>query len=145
MFALSLYESERRTKEIGIRKINGASIQDILNLLSRDFLRWIFLAFLLASPVAYFIMRKWLEGFVYNTVISWWIFALAGISAIFITLITISYQTYKAARRNPVETLRYEENISYLVNVNPATSYDKGYISLKRSGAGLTGLQNLQN
>ena len=108
MFALSLYESERRTKEIGIRKINGASIKNILILLSKEFIKWVFLAFIIASPIAYFIMQKWLDDFVYSTKISWWIFALAGASAIFITLITISYQTFIAARKNPVEVLRYE-------------------------------------
>jgi putative ABC transport system permease protein len=108
MFALCLYESERKTKEIGIRKINGASTGDILTLLSGSFLKWVFLAFLLACPFAYFIMKKWLEGFVYDTPITWWLFALAGASAITISLITISYQTYKAARKNPIEVIRYE-------------------------------------
>ena len=108
MFALCLYETERKTKEIGIRKINGASILSIFVLLSKDFLKWVGLSFLLACPVAYFIMSKWLESFVYDTTISWWIFTFAGISAIVISLLTISYQTNRAARKNPIEVIRYE-------------------------------------
>jgi putative ABC transport system permease protein len=108
MFALCLYETERKTKEIGIRKINGASTGSILTLLSKDFLKWVVLSFLLACPIAYFIMKKWLEGFVYDTSITWWLFAVAGISAIIISLVTISYQTFRASRKNPVEVIRYE-------------------------------------
>jgi putative ABC transport system permease protein len=108
MFALSLYETERRLKEIGIRKINGAGVNDIMMLLSKEFIQYVIIAFLLGGPIAFYFMVKWLEGFKYKTAISWWIFALTGASAILITLCTISYQTIRTARKNPVEILRYE-------------------------------------
>ncbi len=108
LFGLSAYDAERRTKEIGIRKVNGASISSILVLLSRDFTRWIVLAFLIACPFGYFLMRNWLESFAYQTGISLWSFVLAGILVILIGIIAVGFQAIKAARRNPVESLRYE-------------------------------------
>jgi putative ABC transport system permease protein len=79
-----------------------------MQMLNLDFLKWVIVAFLIATPVAYFAMSKWLENFAYKTELSWWIFALAGILALGIALITISWQSWKAATRNPVEALRYE-------------------------------------
>ena len=98
----------RRTKEVGIRKANGASSLEIVLLLNRDILKWILFSFILACPAAWFIIRRWLRDFDYRTGVSWWIFALAGLSVLFISLIAISWLTWRAARQNPVRTLRYE-------------------------------------
>jgi len=98
----------RRVKEIGIRKVNGAMIRNILLLLYRDILKWVVIAFIIACPVAWFIMNKWLQNFAYHTPISWWTFIIAGGVAVLISLITISWQAIKASRINPVECLRYE-------------------------------------
>jgi len=108
LFGLSIYGTERRTKEIGIRKVNGAKVSEILTLLNRDFVKWVAIAFVLAAPIAWYAMHKWLENFVYKTELSWWIFALAGLLALGIALMTVSWQSWKAATRNPVEALRYE-------------------------------------
>ena len=98
----------RRLKEVGIRKANGASAGKVILLLNRDILKWVLISFILACPAAWFIMNRWLQDFDYRTSISWWIFALAGLATLVIALLTISWQTWKAARQNPVETLRYE-------------------------------------
>ncbi len=98
----------KRTKELGIRKVNGAKLTDIMQLLHKDFLIWISIAFVIACPLAFYSMNRWLEDFAYKTNLSWWIFALAGFTALVIAVITISWQTYRAAKRNPVEALRYE-------------------------------------
>ncbi len=108
LFGLSLFVAERRTKEIGIRKVNGATIGEILKLLNAGFVKWIIIAFVIATPIAYYAMTKWLENFAYKTELSWWLFALAGLAALFIALLTVSWQSWKAASRNPVEALRYE-------------------------------------
>jgi putative ABC transport system permease protein len=108
LFAISFHSSRRRTKEIGIRKINGATILGVLTLLNRDFLRWLIIAFVIASPIAWYIMHRWLQGFAYRTELSWLIFGLSGILAFGITLLTVSWQSMRAATRNPVEALRYE-------------------------------------
>ncbi|MFA9389997.1 MAG: ABC transporter permease [Prolixibacteraceae bacterium] len=100
--------SYTRTKEIGIRKVNGAKISEILTLLNKDFIKWVAIAFVIATPLAYLAMHKWLENFAYKTELSWWIFALAGLLALGIALLTVSWHSWKAATRNPVETLRYE-------------------------------------
>ena len=98
----------RRTKEIGIRKVNGATVVEIIRLLNLSFLKWIGVAFVIATPIAYYAMDKWLANFAYQITLSWWIFALSGIMTLVIVLLTVSWFTYRAARRNPVEALRYE-------------------------------------
>jgi len=108
LIGLSLFMMERRTKEIGIRKVNGARISEILTMLNKDFIKWVAIAFIVACPIAYFAMNKWLENFAYKTTLSWWIFALAGLLALGIALLTVSWQSWRAATRNPVEALRYE-------------------------------------
>jgi putative ABC transport system permease protein len=108
LFAISFHSSRKRTKEIGIRKINGATINVVMLLLNKDFFRWIIIAFIIASPIALIIMHRWLQGFAYRTELNWWIFALAGLLTIAITFLTISWQSWKAATRNPVEALKYE-------------------------------------
>lgn len=107
-FAMATYASERRTKEIGIRKVNGAKVYEILILLNRDFLKFILISFIIAIPMAYYLMNRWLEGFANRTDLSWWIFIQAGLIVLFISLITISWRSFKAATRNPIESLRYE-------------------------------------
>jgi putative ABC transport system permease protein len=97
-----------RVKEIGIRKINGAHTSEVMTMLNRDFVKWVAIAFIIATPIAWYAMNKWLESFAYRTELSWWIFALAGLLALVIALITVSWQSWKAATRNPVEALRYE-------------------------------------
>jgi len=108
LFGLALSTLEQRTKEIGIRKVNGARISEVLIMLNRDFVRWVTIAFVIATPIAYYAMHKWLENFAYKTELSWWIFALSGVLALGIALLTVSWQSWRAATRNPVEALRYE-------------------------------------
>ncbi|MBN1821531.1 MAG: FtsX-like permease family protein, partial [Prolixibacteraceae bacterium] len=108
LFGIALFSSEKRKKEIGIRKVNGAKISEVLTLLNKDFLKWVVLAFIIATPIAWYAMHKWLENFAYKTSMSWWIFAIAGVLSLGIALITVSFQSWKAATRNPVEALRYE-------------------------------------
>jgi putative ABC transport system permease protein len=98
----------RKTKEIGVRKVNGAKVTEILVLLNKDFIKWVVIAFIIAVPIAYFAMHKWLENFAYKAELSWWIFAMAGFLALGIALLTVSWQSLRAATRNPVEALRYE-------------------------------------
>ena len=108
LFGLSIFVLNRRTKEIGVRKVNGASVTEVIAMLNKDFISWVVIAYLIATPIAWFAMNKWLENFAYKTELSWWIFALAGLMALGIALLTVSWQSWKAATRNPVEALRYE-------------------------------------
>jgi len=108
ILAMSLFACQRRIKEIGIRKVNGARISEVMTMLNRDFVKWVAIAFVIATPIAYYAMNKWLESFAYKTDLSWWIFALAGLMALGIALLTVSWQSWRAATRNPVEALRYE-------------------------------------
>jgi putative ABC transport system permease protein len=108
LFAVSFHASRRRIKEIGIRKVNGAKITEILTLLNTNFVKWVIVAYVIGTPIAWFAMHKWLENFAYKTELSWWIFALAGLLALGIALLTVSWQSWRAATRNPVEALRYE-------------------------------------
>jgi putative ABC transport system permease protein len=108
ILAVSLFACQRRVKEIGIRKINGAKVSEVMTMLNRDFVKWVAIAFVIATPIAYYAMNKWLESFAYKTSLSWWIFAVAGLLALGIALLTVSWQSWKAATRNPVEALRYE-------------------------------------
>jgi putative ABC transport system permease protein len=108
LFAISFHSSRKRTKEIGIRKINGATVFGVISLLNRDFFRWVIIAFVPASIITWFIMNKWLQGFAYRTELNLWIFAFAGLLTVATTLFTVSWQSLRAATRNPVEALRYE-------------------------------------
>jgi len=108
LFGLAAFSAEQRKKEIGVRKVLGASVAGIAQLLSKDFLILIGVAIIIATPVAWWAMNKWLQAFVYRINISWWMFALAGCIAILIALITVSFQAVKAARANPVKSLRTE-------------------------------------
>jgi len=108
LFALSSFMIEQRMKEIGIRKVNGAKSIEVTTILNKDFLIWIFISFIIACPIAYYAMHKWLQNFAYKTELSWWVFALAGIMAVAVAVLTVSWQSWSAATRNPVEALRYE-------------------------------------
>jgi len=108
LFALSAFMAEQRNKEIGIRKVLGASVTGITAMLSKDFVKLVIISIIIASPIAYWAMTKWLEDFAYRIPISWWMVAMAGLSAIVIALLTISFQSIKAALMSPVKTLRAE-------------------------------------
>ena len=108
LFGLSVFVIERRTKEIGLRKAHGSKNIDIIYLLSRQFSLWIGVAFVIATPVAWYTMHRWLLHFAYKTELSWWIFVLSGIISMGVALMTIFWQSFKAASRSPVESLRYE-------------------------------------
>jgi putative ABC transport system permease protein len=108
MFGQILQVTINKTKEIGIRRINGATVSEIMTMLNKEFMIAVALAFLIAVPVSFFIMNKWMENFAYKTNLNWWIFALSGLLAMGIALVTVSAQSLRAATRNPVEALRYE-------------------------------------
>ena len=108
LLALVIYNTERRIKEIGIRKILGASLLQLQVLLCRDFLKFVALAFVIATPIAYWRTSVWLEDFVYKTTLSWWVFALSGLGMIALALVIISFKTIRTAIQNPVNSLRNE-------------------------------------
>jgi putative ABC transport system permease protein len=108
LFGLSAFAAEQRFKEIGVRKVLGASVINIVGLLSKDFIKIVFLAIVIATPIGWYFMNKWLEDFAYRTPVSWWIFALTGLLAILIALITVSFQAIRAAIANQVKSLRSE-------------------------------------
>jgi putative ABC transport system permease protein len=108
LFGLASFTTEQRTKEIGIRKSFGASITGLIQLLCKEFSKWVFIANIIAWPVAYFAMNYWLQNFAYRINIGLGIFILAALLALVIALLTVGYQAIKAARANPIEALRYE-------------------------------------
>jgi putative ABC transport system permease protein len=108
IFGLSVFQSEQRIKEIGIRKVLGASASEIIFLLTKSFSKWVIFANIIAVPAAYYFLNEWLQEFAYRIEITWWMFALAGGIALLIALATVSFQAIKAAAANPVESLRYE-------------------------------------
>jgi putative ABC transport system permease protein len=108
LFGLVSFFAQQRTKEIGVRKVNGATVTEIILMIFSFFMRWEIAAFLLACPLTWFAMNRWLQGFAYQTTISWWVFLLTGLIAMLISIASVVTQTYKAATKNPVEALRYE-------------------------------------
>jgi putative ABC transport system permease protein len=108
LFALAAFTAQQRTKEIGIRKVLGASVANVIAMLSKDFLKLVCIASLIAFPIAWFIMNRWLQDFTYRIDINWWVFVAGGLGAIIIALLTVSFQAIKAAIANPVKSLRTE-------------------------------------
>jgi ABC-type antimicrobial peptide transport system permease subunit len=108
LFGLAAYTAERRIKEIGIRKVLGASVSGLAGMLSKDFLQLVGISCVIAFPVAFWALHKWLESYQYRVDINWWVFAIAGVLAILIALATVSFQAVKAALTNPVKSLRSE-------------------------------------
>jgi putative ABC transport system permease protein len=108
LFGLASFTAEQRVKEIGIRKVLGSSVSQIVMLLSKDFLKLVVISFIIASPIGYYVMMQWLQGFAYHVNVSWWIFGLAGTSALLIALLTIGFQSVRAAFANPVNSLKSE-------------------------------------
>jgi putative ABC transport system permease protein len=108
LLGLSAYNILQRTKEIGIRKVMGASVNSLLFILSKDFLQLVLISFLISIPITWWVMHIWLQDFAYRINISWWVFLIAGVLAFLIALVTISFQAIKAAMANPVKSLRSE-------------------------------------
>ena len=108
LIGLSSYMIVCRTKEIGIRKINGAKTIEIFSLLSGEYIIWVMTSIIIATPITWYVMHRWLQGFAYRTDLSWWVFVFSGAIALLIALLTVSIQSYRAASKNPVEALRYE-------------------------------------
>ena len=108
LFGLASFSAEQRTKEIGVRKVLGASVPNIILLLSREFTKLVIVAFVIAAPIAFYAMNQWLQGFAYKTDINFLIFVLAGSSALLIAYLTVGYQSIKAALANPTDALKYE-------------------------------------
>jgi len=108
LFGLASFLAERRTKEIGIRKVMGARVSGIVILLSKEFSKWVLTANIIAWPIAYFIARKWLQGFAYRTSLSWTVFLVSALAALLVAVLTVSYQAIKAAVTDPIKSLRYE-------------------------------------
>jgi putative ABC transport system permease protein len=108
LFGLAEFITKQRTKEIGVRKVNGARVAEVMAMLNKNFIIWVIIAFSLACPIAWYAMHKWLQNFAYKTTLSWWVFAAAGGMALLIALLTVSWQSWRVASRNPVEALRYE-------------------------------------
>jgi putative ABC transport system permease protein len=108
LFGLASFTADQRTKEIGIRKVLGASVSNVVVLLSRDFTKWVILANVVAWPVAYLVMNKWLQNFAYRINLAIWMFILSGVIALIIAILTVSTKALKAAVANPADSLRYE-------------------------------------
>lgn len=108
LFAIAFYSTQRRVKEIGIRKINGAKVGDLLLLLNKDVVVWMLISFLIACPIAYIFLDNWLDSFVVKTPLSWWVFLMAGLLSALVALATVSYQTWRTATANPIDSLKTE-------------------------------------
>jgi putative ABC transport system permease protein len=108
LFGLATYTAEKRTKEIGVRKVLGASVASIILLFSKEFLKLVLISFVMAAPIAWYTMHRWLQDFAYSIDIEWWIFLITSLLVVIITIVTISFQAIKAALISPVKSLRSE-------------------------------------
>ncbi len=108
LFGLALFTTERRIKEIGLRKVAGSTSGGIVMMLNLEFIKWIFISFIIACPVVIYFMQKWLENFAYRINLSWWIFTFAGIITMIISLLTVSWHAWSTATKNPVDCLKHE-------------------------------------
>jgi putative ABC transport system permease protein len=108
IFSLASYGTHRRRQEIGIRKINGATTENIMTILNSDYLRWVLIAFIIAVPIGIYAINQWLANYAYRTEISWWQIAFIGFTVLFVSFLSISWQCWKTARENPINVLRYE-------------------------------------
>ena len=108
IFSLASYSTARRKQEIGIRKINGATIRDILIMLNMDYLKWVLISFVISIPFAVYFTKQWLTNFAYRTNMNWWIIFLIGITTFLVSLLSVSWQCWKASRANPVDVIRSE-------------------------------------
>ena len=108
LFGLTSFVAEQRTKEIGVRKVLGATVFNVWNMLSKDFLKLVIISCFIAVPIAYYVMNGWLQEYPYRVILKWWIFALAMVGAMGITVLTVSFQAIRAAKQNPVKSLRTE-------------------------------------
>jgi len=108
LYGVLAFSVAQRTKEIGIRKVNGAKVSEILTLLNRDFIKWVAIAFVIANPIAWYATHKWLENFAYKTTLDWGVFALAGVGTFAFVVTIVTLQSWNTARRNPIESLRSE-------------------------------------
>ncbi len=108
LFGLTSFVAEQRTKEIGVRKVLGASVFNVWNMLSKDFIKLVIISCFIAVPIAYYVMNGWLQEYPYRVILKWWIFALAIAGAMLVTVLTVSFQAVKAAKQNPVKSLRTE-------------------------------------
>jgi putative ABC transport system permease protein len=108
LLGIVIFTARNRTKEIGIRKVNGAMVYEIVKMLNFSFLKWVLIAFVIATPISYYFLKKWLNEFPYRMDIQWWIFAFAGLLVVLVTMLVISWNSFRVARQNPVDSLRYE-------------------------------------
>lgn len=108
LFAVTSLLIAKRTREIGIRKVNGARVIELLRMLNSDFVKWFGIAFIIACPLAWYAMNKWLQHFTYKTGLSWWVFGVSGAAVLAVAVFTVTLQSWRAATRNPIEALRYE-------------------------------------
>jgi putative ABC transport system permease protein len=108
LFGMAEFITRARTREIGIRKVNGAGALHIIRMLNLGFLKWVGPGIVVGIPIGYYFMQKWLSGFAYKTGLDWWIFVLAAILSLTVAVLTVSWQTWQAARKDPVDSLRYE-------------------------------------